>query len=138
MKILFWAVSALLCVGVVQKGIAVDDESNVLLSNDPVQISSNVDEYENLTADKPITGLVMVTRPTNSKTDTNSFRIGDKALKVEFVQETKVPYGDETIGIYKFQIDGKKNGQYTLPSIFVKVNGKEYQAPPMTIQIGNP
>lgn len=114
-----------------------DDETNVLLYKDPVQVSSSVDAYENLRADTPIQGLVMVTYNAGNKIDGASFRMGDQPLTVNALQTVEMPDSKLKVAIYKFQIAGKKTGQYTLPSIFVKVGGKEYQAPPLTIQVGN-
>jgi hypothetical protein len=112
------------------------EESNVLIYTDPVQISSSINAYENLTAGQPIQGSVMVTHQENNAVDADSFKLGDKPLKVELVQSTPMSsYSHLVVTIYSFQFPGMSQGMYTLDPINVKVGGKVYQAPPLTIQV---
>lgn len=117
--------------------LGADDESNILLSQDTVQVSSSIGAYDSLKPNLPIQGSVMVTHDKNTTIDAESFKLGQNPLKVHFIQTIQIPDSTIQIAIYQFQLEGRKVGQYTLPSIFVKVGGKEYQAPPLTFQIGN-
>ncbi|MCE5318000.1 MAG: BatD family protein [Parachlamydia sp.] len=111
--------------------------SNVLIYTDPVQVSSSINAYENIVAGVPIEGTVMVTHQESSAVDPSSFRIGSKPLKVEFVQIVAMSdYSNLVISFYSFKLEGMNKGQYTLDPINVKVGGKVYQAPPLTIQVG--
>lgn len=110
--------------------------SNVLIYTDPVQVSSSINAYENLVAGIPIEGTVMVTHQENNPVDPDSFRLGKKTLKVEFVQNVSMSeYSNLVISFYRFKLDGMNKGQYTLEPINVNVGGKNYQAPPLTIQV---
>jgi len=101
------------------------------------QITSQINEYENLVAGAPIQGSVFITHDKNAVIDENSFRIGDKPLKVTLVQSTQLSsYSPLLVTIYQFQLEGKPRGSYTLPPIKVKVGSKEFQATPLSIQIG--
>lgn len=112
--------------------------SNVLLYTDPVQVNSSINSYENIVSGIPIQGSIMVTHSEANAIDPNSFRLGDKPLKVEFVQNIPMSsYSALVVSIYSFKLEGLKQGQYTLDPIKVRVGGKEYQAPPMTIQVGS-
>lgn len=117
---------------------SIDTQSNVLIYTDPVQISSEINQYEQLVAGTPIQGSVMVTHDAKNAIDPNSFRLGNKLLSVEFVQSVPMSdYSNLVVTIYKFRLDGMKKGIHTLPPIKVKVGGKEYQAPPLTLEIGS-
>lgn len=111
-------------------------ETNVLLYKDPVQVTSSINEYENVVAGKPIQGIVMVTHDSNALIDQHSFRLGDKPLNVEFVNSNFMsPYSNLVVTIFSYQLPGMTTGAHTLPPINVKVGGKVYNAPPMTILI---
>jgi len=102
------------------------------------QVNSEINVYENLVAGAPIQGSVMITHNKNAVIDANSFRLGDKPLKVTLVQSVSMSsYSSLIVTIYQFQLEGMPQGSYILPSIKVKVDGKEFQAPPLSIQIGN-
>lgn len=110
--------------------------SNILIYTDPVQVTASINAYENLTAGVPIEGTVMVTHQDNNIVDSESFRIGTKLLKVEFVQNVALSeYSNLVITFYRFKLEGMNKGQYTLDPITVKVGGKVYEAPPVTIQV---
>ena len=82
----------------------------------------------------PVTGSVMITHDKTNTVDANSFRLGNKPLKVDFVQSASMD-GNLEVSIYKFQLESMQKGEYTLPPIVVKVGGKDYQAPPITIEV---
>lgn len=113
-------------------------QSNVLIYTDPVQVSSEISQYEKLVAGNPLQGSIMVTHDAKNAIDPNSFRLGDKPLSVEFVQSMPISdYSNLVVTIYKFRLEGMKNGIHTLPPIKVRVGGKDYQAPPLTLEIGS-
>jgi hypothetical protein len=111
-------------------------DSNVLIYTDPVQVTSSINAYETIVAGAPIEGSVMITHDTQSAVDTTSFRLGDKPLQVQFVESMSMSsYSSLVVTIYHFQLAALPPGSHTLPPIKVKVGGKEYQAPPMTVQV---
>lgn len=110
--------------------------SDVLIYDQPVQISSEINEYENIVAGKPIQGSVMVTHNANTSVDANSFMLGNKPLQVEFVQTAKMSTDSNLeVSIYKFSLPGMNTGAHTLDPIKVKVGDKEYLAPPLNILV---
>lgn len=102
-----------------------------------IQVSTTVDTYEQLTPGSPIKGSIMITRQRKDQVDANSFLLGDKPLKTEFIQSEPISSydGSLVIDIYRFQTEGMDTGNHALPSIKVKINGKEYVAPPLSIQV---
>ncbi len=111
-------------------------EANVLVYQENVQISAEIDEYDHLRAGLPLSGTVMVTHDANVPVDQNSFMIGDKELEVEFVQNVLMSsMSNLQVTIYRFQVGGLSTGQHTLPIIKVKVGGTYYEAPPIILQI---
>ena len=118
--------------------ISVDQNNILIWDQGTVQVDSQVNAFENIVADKPIKGSVMITHDASNPIDDKTFRMGDKPLKVEFVQTLSVSSRSKLVlSIYNFTIDGMKNGVYTLPPIKVKIGGKEYEAPPLSIQVGS-
>lgn len=114
--------------------MAAPQSNNLIYEGGTTQVSSDIDEYDNITSGTPITGSVMVTHDKKNIVDPNSFRLGSKPIKVNFVQSASMD-GILEVSIYKFQLEGMQKGSYTLPPITVKVDGKDYQAPPMTIEV---
>jgi hypothetical protein len=114
-----------------------ESPNNILIYGEGnVQVTSEVNEYQNISAGMPIEGTVMITHHENSRVDTTTFRMGDKPLKVEFVQSVAMSdNGSLVVSIYKFNLEGKSKGVYTLPPIQVQVDGKYYQAAPLIIQV---
>ncbi len=111
-------------------------EANVLVYQENVQISAEIDEYDNLRAGLPLSGSIMVTHDANVPVDQNSFMIGDKSLEVTFVQNVLMSsMSNLQVTIYHFQLGGLSVGQHTLPIIKVKVGGAYYAAPPIILQI---
>lgn len=113
-------------------------DTNVLIYTNTVQVNSEIYQYENINPGIPIQGSVMITHDVNNTVDVNSFKLGDRPLKVDLVQS--VPMSSDSklvVSIYQFQLEGMKAGLYTLAPIEVVVGGKAYLAPPMTIQVGD-
>ncbi len=111
--------------------------NNILIYGEgDVQVTSDLDEYQTLLPGVPIQGTIMITHTEDNKVDPSSFSLGDKPLKVEFVQSVPMTdYGSFVVSIYKFTLDGKAKGVYTLPPIQVKVGDKYYRAAPLVIQV---
>lgn len=114
------------------------DQPNVLVYNEgDTQISSEVDVYQSLVEGVPIKGNIFVTHDSTAAVDINSFRLGDKPLKVTLAQTSPMSStGTLVVSVYNFQLDGLKKGVNNLPPIIVRVGGKEYQAPAMSVEIG--
>lgn len=104
------------------------------------EISSSINEYQNIFEGVPIQGTIMVTHDANNKIDPNSFRFGGKPLKVTFLQSASMSsYGGLEVSTYSFELEGMKKGTYTLPPISVTIGGKVYVAQQMTLEVaGNP
>lgn len=115
-----------------------DTDTNVLIYTDPVQISSEINEYENITSGVPIQGSVMVTHQANNPVDQKSFMLGNKPLKTTFVQTAAMSSASNlVVSIYIFQLDGMAKGMHNLDPIKVEVGGKVYEAPPLTVMVGH-
>jgi hypothetical protein len=114
-----------------------DVQSNILIYGEgDTQVTSEINKYAQVVEGMPILGSVMITHDAKNLVDNNSFRLGDKPLKVEFVQTIVMSsYSNLVLSIYKFQLAGMKKGVQNLAPIKVKVGGKDYQAPPLTIEI---
>jgi len=115
----------------------VDTDANVLVyEGGTVQVTSEVNVYENIVAGAPISGSVLITHDANQTIDATSFSMDNKPLKVDFVKTvTMSNYSKLVLSIYHFQITGLPAGSYTLAPIKVTIGGKEYAAPPMTIDV---
>lgn len=112
------------------------EQGNVLIYTDPVQVTTEISPYEPLAQNQPITGTLMITHDSNLKIDDSSFMIGNKSLKTQFQQETKIsPTNNLIISIYQFELEGLKIGNHNLPPITVIVGGETYQAPSLNIII---
>ncbi len=113
------------------------EQENILLSDkNNIQVTSNLDTYENLKANTTLGGTVMVTHLQKDLIDINSFRLGVKPLKVKLVESTDMSPADTlVVTIYKFQLEGLPVGKHKLPPIQVKVANKFYEAPPLVIEI---
>ena len=112
------------------------EESNILFYQDPVQVDAEISPYETFSADKPITGTIMITHDANLKVDEGSFRMGKETITVKPVNQVQMsPESKMVITIYSFELPGKKSGAYDLPPITVNVGGTVYQAPPLYLII---
>ena len=100
------------------------------------EVTSQISEYANLTAGKPIQGSIFVTHDANNKVDQDSFRLGDKQFKVTFVQTAQMSSSSNiVVSIYSFGLPGMPVGIHTMPPINVIVGGKKIQALPLVIEI---
>lgn len=100
------------------------------------EVTSQINEYENLTANTPIQGSIFITHKVNNKVDEGSFRLGDKQLKVTFVQTTQMSSSSTiVVSIYSFGLPGMPVGIHTMPPINVTVGGKKIQALPLVIEV---
>ncbi|MEI8124207.1 MAG: hypothetical protein WCG42_00445 [Parachlamydiaceae bacterium] len=100
------------------------------------EVTSQINEYENIVANQPIQGSIFVTHDAKNSVDVSSFRLGDKALKVTFVKSSQMSsVSPIVVSIYNFQLDGMPIGSHTMPSINVKVGGALVQALPLIINI---
>jgi hypothetical protein len=113
-------------------------QPNLLIYDDgSIQISTEVYEYEKLVEGKPVLGSVMITHNASSIIDSESFKIGNKPLKVKLIKTVPFASSNIVISIYNFQLEGLPEGTQTLAPISLKVGEKYYQAPPLTITVGS-
>lgn len=116
-----------------------NDSSNVLIQGDTVQVSAEINISLDLQANQNIPVSVMVTHHKNTAVDNNSFKIGNKNLIANFVQNVSMPSNkDVIVSVYKTLLEGMPAGNHILPPISVRVEGKEYQTPPITVIINAP
>lgn len=112
-------------------------QPNVLIYDDgSIQVNTQIDEYEKPIAGKPLKGSVLITHNKKDKIDDQSFLLGNKPLKVQFVNSTPMTSaGNVIVSIYKFQTPDLEEGIQELPSVSVKISGKRYQSPPLSLEI---
>ncbi len=85
--------------------------------------------YTELFADKPLTGTITITHDRNIKVDINSFKLGDKPLKVNFLNDTAMSAQSPlVVSIYNFEIPPLPKGLHVLPQVSVKVGHKIYKS----------
>lgn len=100
------------------------------------EVTSQISEYENIIANKPIQVSIFVTHDSKNPVDIKSFRLGNKQIKVTFVQTTLVSsFSDLAVSVYNTQLEGLPIGTHVLPSINVKIGGKQFKAPPMIVEV---
>lgn len=109
-------------------------ESDVLVYDENVQVTTSVDTYSNIVAGSPINGTIMITHNEKNTVDLNSFKLGGKPLKVELVQ-TVTADKSLILSIYEFKIDPLQAGVQVIPSVKVNVGGKTYESPPIEISV---
>jgi hypothetical protein len=111
-------------------------QNNILMyGGGDTQVTSELNEYSNIVAGKPIIGTIMVTHDSNNVIDIHSFRLGEKPLQAELIQSVRLSsYSNLEITTYRFQLEGLTKGLQTLPPIKVNVGGKDYQAAPLVIE----
>lgn len=115
-----------------------DEAENLLMyGGGEVQVTAELSPYVLQSENTPIIGTIMITHNEAAKVDNGSFQMGSDSLQVQFVKDVPLSsYGNLVISIYQFQMKGMKKGIHNLPSITVKVGGKEYTAPPLTVAVG--
>lgn len=131
LKFIFLLVALSLSINLIstQPDILIYDEGNI-------QVNSQINEFENPVAGKPLQGSILITHDLKNKIDKKSFQLGNQTLDVTFVKTIQMPASNLVVSIYSFQINALKEGPpKTLPPISVKVDGKRYQAPPLTIKV---
>lgn len=117
-------------------GYSVAQNNILMYGGGDAQVSSEISEYNNIVSGMPIYGTIMVTHDSNDKVDINSFRLGLKPLKVQLIQSARMSsYSSLEITTYKFQLDGLAKGLHTLPPIKVNIGGKDFEAPPLSIEV---
>lgn len=100
------------------------------------ELTTQLSDYENIVQNVPIQGSLFITHDANNKIDETSFQIGNKPLKVTFIQTTTMSsFSNLVVSVYSFQLPGMSIGTYTMPAISVKVAGKEVQALPLVIEV---
>jgi hypothetical protein len=111
-------------------------DNDLIYGNGTTELTSQINEYEKIVANQPIKGTLFVTHDQKNIVDADSFRLGSKPLKTTFVQTTQMSSASNiVVSIYHFQLEGLPLGTHTLPSINVKVGGKQVQALPIVIEI---
>ncbi len=93
----------------------------------------------------PIQGTVSIAREDSEQVDATSFLVGEKALPVQLVGESRrsavsivngrQSISNEIISTYQFQIDSKEKGVHTLPPISVEIDGSRIASAATTFQI---
>jgi hypothetical protein len=113
------------------------DQNNILMyGGGNTQVTSELNEYRNIVAGRPIIGTIMVTHDSNNAVDIHSFRLGNQPLQVELIQSARLSsYSPLEITTYRFQLDGLTKGIHTLAPVKVNVGGKDYQAAPLVIEV---
>ena len=109
--------------------------NDLVYGNGSSEITTQVNQYDKISANKPIQGSIFITHDAKNSVDASSFRLGNKPLKVTFVQNTQMSPGSVVVSIYSFQLEGMGAGIHTLPSINVKVGNKLIQALPLVIEV---
>jgi hypothetical protein len=133
MKILFFS---FILLAVFSQAVAIPQPNILIYKQGNIQISSEIDEYEHILQDKPIKGSILITHEPKDKIDNTSFRIGVKELKISFVKSYSLDSSNLLqVSAYEFELPGMERGTHTLPPISVRVGGKVYQAPPMTVDV---
>lgn len=111
-------------------------DNDFIYGDGTTELTSQISEYANIVANQPINGTLFVTHSQKNVVDADSFRLGSKPLKTTFVQTAQMSStSDIVVSIYHFQMEGLPIGTHTLPSINVKVGGKQVQALPLVIEI---
>ena len=114
----------------------VNSDSSVLVYGDSVEVDVEFNAFETIAAGAPIQGSVTVTHAAKNVVHVNSFKIGDKPLKVQLSQTVqRTAPGNIEVSIYNFQLEGMSAGLHTLPPITVKVADTVYATLPSTIMI---
>lgn len=113
------------------------EQTNILIyGQGDTQVSSEIGEYQSITAGKPIHGTITITHDAQNVVDPSSFKLGDIPLKVELIQTMRMsPYDSLEVSLYRFQLEPFKQGIYTLSPIKVTVGSQVYQAPPLVIEV---
>lgn len=86
---------------------------------------------------QPLKGLIAIMHDKNDKVDEKSFRLQDKPLSVEPLQEVAIsPSSPIVISFYRFELQGQTRGLHELPAISAKVGQKTLTSVPTTYEVG--
>jgi len=111
-------------------------DNDFVYGDGSTEVTAQINEYEKIQPNKPIQGSIFVTHDAKNTIDVKSFRLGDKPLKTDFVQTSQMSSSSNiVVSIYSFQLEGLPLGVHTLPSIHVKVAGKDVRSLPLVVQI---
>ena len=110
--------------------------NDLIYGEGSTEVNTQINEYAPVVANKPIQGTIFITHEAKNAIDVNSFRIGNKPLKVSFVQTSQMSSSSSIyVTIYSFELEGLPTGTHTLSPIVVKIGGKEVQALPLVIEV---
>lgn len=94
--------------------------------------ADQVNHYENL----PIPMTIIITHPERTPVDESSFVLDKNPIQPTKVKDVGESGGnDDILTIYRYELPAKKKGLYALPSIGVKVGGKQYQSIASTFEV---
>lgn len=111
-------------------------DNDFVYGDGSTEVTSQINEYEKIRPNKPIQGSIFVTHNAKNTIDVKSFRLGDKPLETNFIQTSQMSSSTNiAVSIYSFQLEGLPLGIHTLPSINVKVGGKNVRSLPLVIEI---
>jgi hypothetical protein len=86
---------------------------------------------------QPLKGLITITHNKSDKIDTASFRLQDKPLEVELVQEVNFAANSPLlVTFYRFTLPGQTRGLHELPPISVKIGKDVVTSIPSTYTVG--
>lgn len=87
--------------------------------------------------DRPLKGLITITHHKRDKVDSDSIRLDQQPLKVDFVQKIPMSSGSQDIevSVYHFTLPPQPKGLYILPSLTVKVGSQTVQTTPSTYEV---
>lgn len=120
----FILLSVCYCLGIVTPILAAE-----------VDVHADVETRE-LFENMPVKGLITINHPRQTAIDEKTFKLDNAPLAVTLVKEEPMTAtGDLVLSIYSFELGPQPKGAHSLPSVSVKVGGKEYRSIPTTYQI---
>jgi hypothetical protein len=92
--------------------------------------------YTQLFAGSPLTGTITITHDKNLEVDLNSFKLGGKPLKVNFLNNvTMSDTSSLIVSLYSFEIPTLPKGLHVLPEVSVKVGSKTFKSFSISFQV---
>lgn len=93
-----------------------------------IKVVSEIDPGEAF-ENEPIKGTLSITHPQHHTIDTGHVLVGKDKLSVELVKEIQIsPNNPLMLSIYRFQLPPQPPGLYALPSVTVRIGGKNYHS----------
>lgn len=84
----------------------------------------------------PLQGTITITHDKDEKIDPQSFILEGESLDTSLVKDVKMSASSDTwVSIYNFQLPAQDKGLYVLPSITVKIAGKQYSSIPSSYEV---